>query len=450
MSAWPVVVVTGANCVRLRVFFFSIPCSTSSSGVGFGICRRLLFQLCISNPPDSWPQPWAHANEIHGSADPLRHDGLTLIMACRSTQRAETARTQLYKELDAHIDGLRARPGYDGHADTFRLNLKIEVEYLDLAVLSTVFNFAAEMAQQHTHISHLIFNAGVANFTNIDWPICLGQLASNFLNAITKPEFYVQSVGEVSNDGFGWIWQSNLFGHYVLFRALEPLLNSSTYPADSRVIWSSSLEASPKFYDKEDWQLTKTAHSYEGVKYQIDLVATILDRRALKDPAPLKRIRHFISHPGVCHTKISTNLVAHGGLLDTLKVIAFYVGRIVFGSRHHPISSANAAVAAVHLILVSISFITFSACSLAQKGANGNANGRTNGSANGTNASAFDAEPVPVRFGAETDRWGNPQVGTTPVQEWRENKAEGEALLAKCEAIYSDLSEKRAKPVAKS
>lgn len=67
-----------------------------------------------------------------------------------------------------------------------------------------------------------MFNAGVANFTHIDWPRCLKQLASSFLGAITAPEFYVQSVGEVSEDGLGWIWQSNIFGHYVLVRFYYP------------------------------------------------------------------------------------------------------------------------------------------------------------------------------------------------------------------------------------
>lgn len=69
-------------------------------------------------------------------------------MACRSTQRAEAARKDLYKELDVYIARLRARPGYDGHADVFRRNLKIEIEYLDLAVLSTVFNFAVRVSKQ--------------------------------------------------------------------------------------------------------------------------------------------------------------------------------------------------------------------------------------------------------------------------------------------------------------
>lgn len=95
-------------------------------------------------------------------------------------------------------------------------------------------------------------------------------------------------------------------------------------PFDSaRVIWSSSLEASPEFYDDlEDWQLTKTEHSYETSKYQIDIIATNLDRMALMNSNEGKRIRHFISEPGVCSTSISRALVS--GILDYIKTLLFY------------------------------------------------------------------------------------------------------------------------------
>ncbi|KAJ7727909.1 hypothetical protein B0H16DRAFT_246781 [Mycena metata] len=418
MSTWPVVIVTGAN-----------------AGVGFGVCRRLLFQLCLANPPDSQPQSWAnHSDDGLGSVDALRADGLTLIMACRSTQRAETARKELYQELDAHIARLRTRADYDGHADVFRRNLKIEVERLDLAELSSVFTFAAQISDRYSYISHLVCNAGVASFHHIDWPACLKQVATNFLSAITGPEFYVQSVGEVSVDGLGWIWQSNLFGHYVLFRALEPLLKNSAYSADSRIIWSSSLEASPKFYQNEDWQLVKTEHSYESVKYEIDLLGTILDHRALADTSSAKRVRHFVSHPGVCSTKISNNLVPYGGILDNLKILLFYFGRML-GSRHHSIFPDNAAIAITHLILVSLSFVTFAASPKKKTATNGSVDG------NG-HVSHLDPQ-TPVRFGAETDRWGHAEVGLTPVKGWKENEVQGELLLERCDALYREFSAKR-------
>ena len=94
-------------------------------------------------------------------------------------------------------------------------------------------------------------------------------------------------------------------------------------PFDSaRVIWCSSLEASPKFYDSEDWQLTKTNHSYESSKYQIDIMAINLDRIALSSNEG-KPIRHFVSEPGVCSTSISRALAS--GFLDSIKIFLFYI-----------------------------------------------------------------------------------------------------------------------------
>ena len=93
-------------------------------------------------------------------------------------------------------------------------------------------------------------------------------------------------------------------------------------PFDSaRVIWCSSLEAAPKFYDSEDWQLTKTEHSYESSKYQIDIIATNLDRIGLNSNEG-RPIRHFVSEPGVCSTSISRGLAT--GILDYFKVFSFY------------------------------------------------------------------------------------------------------------------------------
>ncbi|KAF7301304.1 hypothetical protein MIND_00695400 [Mycena indigotica] len=380
MASFPVIVVTGAN-----------------AGVGFGVCQRLLYQLCSSNPPDSWPQPWAtRANAL--ALEPPTGNGLVLILACRSVKRAEEARDELYHSLDAHIKKLRKHPEYDGYADEFRHNLTIEVEYLDLARLDTVFDFSSRVSQRHPYVSHLICNAGYAPFSHIIWPAAIRQLCTNFLETVTKPVFYAQTFGELTSDGLGHTFQCNFFGHYVLFRTLEPLLKNTAYSADSRVIWCSSLEASPKFYDQADWQHIKNHHPYESTKYQIDLTGTILDLQSLQNKIVLKRVRHFVSQPGVAHTKISTNLVAYGGFIDGLKLVLFYLARL-FNTRHHSIAPINAAIATVHLSLVALSFITFSQQKPNEK-----------------------PEFEPVRFGAETTRLGEAQVGLTPVLGWEQNQ----------------------------
>ena len=121
------------------------------SGIGFGICERLLLQLSSRKSSDAQPQNTLVS--IWGSAlndEPPISDvqGLTLIMACRSRSKAEAARTKLYNILDAHIKKQRKLPGYDGHADSFCEGLKIEIHCLDLAVIQSVFRFSAELSQK--------------------------------------------------------------------------------------------------------------------------------------------------------------------------------------------------------------------------------------------------------------------------------------------------------------
>jgi 3-keto steroid reductase len=50
--------------------------------------------------------------------------------------------------------------------------------------------------------------------------LCLKQLFSNPVMAITAPMYNKQLAGEISIDGLGWVWQCNVFGHYALVGCL--------------------------------------------------------------------------------------------------------------------------------------------------------------------------------------------------------------------------------------
>jgi 3-keto steroid reductase len=210
---------------------------------------------------------------------------------------------------------------------------------------------------------------------------------------------------------------------FTQFRALEPLLSKS--PSRSRVVWTSSLEASPARYNPEDWQCKATSHSYETTKYEIDLIATFLDRLSLQDPTR-KRPRHFVAQPGVCSTSISDALI--GPVLNLVKLFLFYVVRDVFipsvvlllkmyqarlcGSPHHTITPFKAAISVVHIALAPLVFLTFL------------------------------ESHQPVRIGAQTDMRGNEYVGLTPVKEWKRFEMEAEYLLAKCNALYEKVKDR--------
>ncbi|KAG7448766.1 3-keto sterol reductase [Guyanagaster necrorhizus] len=383
--SWPIVVVTGAN-----------------GGVGFSICQRFLFQLSDVDQP-------LPSSSREGDLFPYPCEGLTLIMACRSFHRADMARRELYASLDSHMS--KTNTGYGGHAKRFRENLKIEIHTVDLADISSVFAFADEVSETYPYISHFIFNAGVASYDHIDWCKVVQQFLVDPMGMMTTPQYNVHLVGESTKDGLGLVWQSNLFGHYVLFRSLRHLLSAPTYKWDTRVIWMSSIEASPDLYASDDWQLIKHTISYNAVKYQIDVLGTYLDRIALETPDSEKRIRHIVVHPGIASTPFSNKLVNFW--TNVLKVVLMYIARWC-GSRNHVIDPFNAAVSTIYVCLVPLSIL---ASSQVYK----------------------DGVYCPVRFASETNRLGRPEVGVHKVRWWPEHQREAELLVDRCSNLYEEF-----------
>ncbi|PPR00673.1 hypothetical protein CVT24_000961 [Panaeolus cyanescens] len=394
-----VVVVTGAN-----------------GGVGYGICQRLLTQLVQPNGRDARPQAFAKT-----AGQPTPHpgyQGLTLVMACRNVEKANVACHELLRWFDEYVQELSTEEGFDeAMARNFVENCEVRVEEVDLASFKSVMQFAARLRVKLPYITHLVFNAGTAPFKDlIYWKAAL-QFFTDPLGFMTYPNFYSQYSGQISKDNLGWIWQSNLFSHFVMARELQHMLEKSPLEEGSRVIWSSSLEAFPDFYDPRDWQLLKTDHSYECVKYQIDLVGTYLDRQALA-LSPTPRIRHFVSEPGVCSTSISAALTPYP-FMNTIKVWVFFFGRLFLNSPHHPIIPFKAAIVAVHLILAPLLFLpTF----------------------------ANNDPDQAIRFGAQTDRWGAERVGQTPVRRWTDFEDSAKELVDHCDELYQSMKKQLESP----
>ena len=76
---------------------------------------------------------------------------------------------------------------------------------------------------RYPYVSHLVRNAGVAPFLNISWSLFPQQAWRNLLElsqfkVVSNPGFYSQRMGMMNDDGLGWVWQCNMFGHYILVR----------------------------------------------------------------------------------------------------------------------------------------------------------------------------------------------------------------------------------------
>lgn len=99
-------------------------------------------------------------------------------------------------------------------------------------------------------------------------------------------------------------------------------------------MWTSSLDTQPARFSLDDWQLTRTAHSYELSKFETELIANRLNAayRGSKGTregdeegtAVNENIRHFIVHPGVTATSVYSII---GPILDWCMKLAFYIVR---------------------------------------------------------------------------------------------------------------------------
>ena len=147
----PIVIVTGANRSVSSIVAKYVLIVRANSGVGFGICHRLLVQLSQPIAPDAQPQFKSLFPEKapQDNARTEEHDGLTLIMACRSQSKALKARTKLLRLLDEHVEEQRQRSGYDGYAERLRENVQINFHYVDMSKMTTVFAFCDELTQKY-------------------------------------------------------------------------------------------------------------------------------------------------------------------------------------------------------------------------------------------------------------------------------------------------------------
>ncbi|KAI0698879.1 hypothetical protein BC835DRAFT_1268627 [Cytidiella melzeri] len=433
----PVIVITGAN-----------------SGVGFGTCERLLLQLCEKVPKDALPQFKPISPSSSPDVTPEDYDGLTLILACRSKERALEARAKLLLTVDRQVAKQKQRRDYDGRAERFRENLEINFHKVDMADVQSVFEFAEELSGRYTYVSHLICNAGAAFFGLVDVLGAMRSIIKNGISvSITIPSYKLQPTGRMGKDGLGAIWHCNLFGHYVLYRHLYPLFKAyaQKFERPARVLWTSSLEGQPCWYDHEDWQLLKTDHAYEGSKYEIDLVASELQRRSLRSDEGGKVVRHFIVHPGVVWSNMSNEMI--WSFLNVAIGIVFYIGRL-FGSPNHPVTAVKGAMSATYCALASLAIIPTSLLGFSHIQSsktppsslwedslpNMTLYERGLESAEAVKAAELRGEFVPLKFGVETDRLGREHVGVIPVVEWEEHRKEAEFLLEKCESLYTSFT----------
>ncbi|MCJ8729798.1 hypothetical protein PDJAM_G00110610 [Pangasius djambal] len=200
----------------------------ANSGIGLALCERLL------------------SDDAH----------LQLCLACRNEQRAATARQfLLVSHPKAHISLVR----------------------LDVGSMRSVLRAAEEIRQRYNRIDYLYLNAGIMPSPQVDFrALYKGLFSSKAIHMFSTGEGLLTQKDTVTSDGLQQVFATNLFGHFLLVRELEPLLCQPGH--SSRVIWTSSSNARRSAFSLDDLQHKQGAEPYSSSKYASDLLSLALNR----------------------------------------------------------------------------------------------------------------------------------------------------------------------------
>ncbi|XP_043819643.1 3-keto-steroid reductase/17-beta-hydroxysteroid dehydrogenase 7 isoform X1 [Dromiciops gliroides] len=200
----------------------------ASSGIGLALCERLLSE----------------------------DDGLHLCLACRNLGKAEAARVAL---LSSHPTA------------------EITLVQIDVSNLQSVFQASRELKQRFDRLDYLYLNAGIMPNPQLNLKALFSGLFSRkVFHMFSTAEGLLTQLDKVTVDGLQEVFETNVFGHFILIRELEPLLCRPDIP--SQVIWTSSSNAKKSNFSLEDFQHIKGNEPYSSSKYAADLLSLALNR----------------------------------------------------------------------------------------------------------------------------------------------------------------------------
>uniref|UniRef100_A0A8C5QJE5 3-keto-steroid reductase/17-beta-hydroxysteroid dehydrogenase 7 n=1 Tax=Leptobrachium leishanense TaxID=445787 RepID=A0A8C5QJE5_9ANUR len=200
----------------------------ANSGIGLALCERLL----------------------------SKDDQIHLCLACRNLQRAENARTAL----------MTSHPSAD-----------IGIVQIDVGSIKSVLRGAKELRERYKRIDYLYLNAGIMPNPRISFKALItGLFSSKVISMFATGEGLLTQEDKVTEDGLQEVFETNIFGHFMLIREIEPVLCHADGP--SQLIWTSSSNARRSAFSLTDYQHVNGQESYSSSKYAMDLLSVALNK----------------------------------------------------------------------------------------------------------------------------------------------------------------------------
>ncbi|KAJ7332376.1 hypothetical protein JRQ81_014556 [Phrynocephalus forsythii] len=199
----------------------------ANSGIGFALCERL-----------------------------LQEDGsLHVCLACRNMEKANLARDKLLSSFPV--------------AD-------ISILQIDVGDMGSVLRAAEEIKTRFHRLDYLFLNAGIMVNPSISFGAFVrGIFSRRVYRMLTTAEGMMSQEDRVTSDGLQEVFATNLFGHFLLIRQLEPLVCSAE--KNCHLIWTSSVNAHKSNFSLQDYQHSHGTENYSSSKYATDLTSVALN-----------------------------------------------------------------------------------------------------------------------------------------------------------------------------